>query len=131
MDRGVQAVLTMASQKMDYSSNGTVAIVLGDCMMGTASAIGSYAKFQNYLVKKLRQLKYKIFFRSEYKTSQIFPLTEFETVNSGADGIRIKFCQQLNIHIHRDIMAGENMADNFVHELKGLDRPLPFRRSIQ
>ena len=113
---------------MHHSSDGSVAIVLGDCMMGSASAVGTYAKFQNYLVKKLRQLKYKVFFRSEYKTSQIFPLTEYQTSLSGADRMRIKYCRELKIHINRDVMAGENMTDNFVHELKGMEKPLPFRR---
>ena len=80
MDRGLKAVLQMAGQSMHHSSDGSVAIVLGDCMMGTASAVGTYARFQNYLVKKLRQL------------------------------------------------TGVNMTDNFVHELKGMEKPLPFRR---
>ena len=36
---------------------------LGDCMSGKASGVGKYAGFQNYLVKKLRELKYCVGFR--------------------------------------------------------------------
>jgi len=46
----------MAGQSMHHSRDDSVAIVLGDCMMGTASPVGTYARFQNYLFKKLRQL---------------------------------------------------------------------------
>jgi hypothetical protein len=57
-DRRVKAVLSMVGRKMNAKSDGSEVFCLGDCVSGKASGVGKYAGFQNYLVKKLRELKY-------------------------------------------------------------------------
>jgi len=91
--------------------------------MGTASAVGSYAGFQKSLVKKVRELGYLVVFRSEYNTSQKFPIEGYQTSYSGSNAIRIKYCKELGVHIHRDVMAAENMVDILAAEILGLKRP--------
>jgi len=110
-DRGLKAVLSMVGKKMNEKSDGSEVFCLGDCMSGKSSGVGKYAGFQNYLVKKLRELKYCVVFRSEYLTSQKFPEVGYQTSFAGANKIRIKYCEELDLYIHRDIMAAENMAD--------------------
>ena len=43
-------------------------------------------------------------------------------IEAGHDKIRIKYCPS-KVHIHRDIMAAENMTDILVYEINGLSRP--------
>ena len=107
-DRGVKAVLSMVGRKMNEKSDGFEVFCLGGCMSGKASGVGKYAGFQNYLVKKLRELKYCVVFRSEYLTSQKFPGVGYQTSFAGMVKMQIKYCAELDI---RDIMAAENMAD--------------------
>lgn len=118
----------MAKKIPNTMSDGTLAFSIGNCVMGTAGNVGSYAGFQKYLVKHLRQLGYKVFFDSEYLTSQKFPLVGYQTEFSGKNRIRIKYCKELDIHIHRDIMAAENMADILASKLFGLERPFYLKR---
>ncbi len=101
-DIAIAAVLKMAGKKPHEKADGTVIFCIGDCMMGTASSVGKYAGFQNELVKKVRELGYLVVFRSEYLTSQKFPGVGYETTSSGANKTRIKFCKNLDIHIHRE-----------------------------
>ena len=56
-------------------------------------------------------------YRSEYFTSQKFPGYGYQTELSGSNRIRIKYCRELDVHIHRDLMAAENMADILAAEL--------------
>lgn len=116
---------------MHEKSDGSEIFCLGDCMSGKASNVGTYAGFQNYLVKKLRELKYCVVFRSEYLSSQKFPGVGYQTTFAGANKIRIKFCEELGIYIHRDLMAGENMADTIAHELifENQSRPTYLRKA--
>ena len=92
VDLGIKAVLAMAGKKPNEKGDGSVCFCIGDCMMGTTSAVGSYAGFQNALVKKVRELGYFVVFRSEHNTSQKFPILGHQTSYSGSNGIRIKFC---------------------------------------
>ena len=124
------SVLSMAGKRPHEKSDGTVLFCIGDCMMGTASQVGKYASFQNFIVKTLRQLGYPVIFRSEHNTSQKFPIVGHQTSFAGANRIRIKYCSQLNIHIHRDLMAAENMADIAACELLGLGRPSYLRKAV-
>jgi hypothetical protein len=50
-------------------------------------------------------------------TSQKFPGVRYQTSFAGANKIRIKYCEELDIYIHRDIMAAENMADILAYEI--------------
>jgi hypothetical protein len=113
-DRGVKAVLSMVGRKMNEKSDGFEVFCLGGCMSGKASGVGKYAGFQNYQVKKLRELKYCV---SEYLTSQKFPGVGYQTSFAGMNKMRIKYCAELDIYNHRDIMAAENMADILAYEL--------------
>ena len=113
----------MAGKKPHEISDGTVAFCFGDCQMGSSGSSASYLTFQSYLVKKLRQLEYFITFEDEYFTSQRFPILGHETNLSGDNGIRIKYCRKVDVHINRDIMAAENMADILASRMLNLDRP--------
>jgi hypothetical protein len=105
----------MVGRKMNEKSDGSEVFCLGDCMSGKASAVGKYAGFQNYLVKKLRELKYCVVFRSEYLTSQKFPGVGYQTSFAGANKIGIKYCEELDLYIH--LMAAEKMADILAYEI--------------
>jgi len=124
------AVLGMIDKRPHEKSDGSVLFCIGDCLMGTASSVGKYASFQKFAVKKLRQLGYPIIFRSEHNTSQKFPMVGHQTSFAGANRMRIKYCSELNIHIHRDLMAAENMADIAAAELFGLQRPSYLRKAV-
>ena len=100
-DLGVKGVLAMAGKLPGQLSDGTVAFCFGNCQMGSIGNVGSYATFQSYLIKKLREWKYFITFEDEYFTSQKFPMFVYQTTYSGDDKIRIKHCKELNIHINR------------------------------
>jgi hypothetical protein len=121
--RAFHQVLSMASKKPHVKSDGSLAFSIGNCVMGSGRG-GVYSAFQKFLVEKLTQLGYFISYEDEYLTSQKFPIFGYHTTASGQDLTRIKYCAELNIHIHRDLMAGEQMADIFVARLKGLGRPL-------
>ena len=124
-------MLAMAGKKPNEKLvDGSVIFCVGDCMMGTASSVGSYAGFQKALIKKVRELGYLVVFRSEFNTSQKFPIEGHQTSYSGSNGIRIKFCKELGIHIHRDVMAAENMADILASEILGLERPKYLRKTV-
>lgn len=127
-DLSLSSVLKMADKNMSRRSDGTVAFCFGDSPMGVTGQIGDYGRFQNYVVKKLRQLGYKVIFRSEYLTSQKFPIHGFQTEFSGSNRIRVKYCKELDIHIHRDIMAAENMADILASEILNRERPFYLSR---
>ena len=120
----------MAGKRPDQQSTGDTVFCIGDCLMGTASSAGSYAGFQKYLVTKLRQLGYQCIFDSEHNTSQKFPIAGYQTEFSGQNGIRIKHCKELGIHIHRDIMAAENMCDILASKLIGLERPSYLKKTV-
>lgn len=123
MDLAFSAILKMAGKKSGHKSDGTLILNIGDCQMGRGKNAGVYSTFQRYMVKKIRALGYKVLTDSEYFTSQKFPLVGYPVVQSGNDMIRIKYCKELDIHINRDIMAGENMCDLLVSKIKGLVRP--------
>jgi hypothetical protein len=54
----------------------------------------------------------------------MFPGLGERVIEAGNDKIRIKYCcPSIKVHIHRDIMAAENMADMLVYEINGLSRP--------
>ena len=122
-DLAVTAILAMAGKKPNEMSDGTVAFCFGDCQMGSSRSSESYLTFQSYLVKKLRQWNYFITFEDEYFTSQKFPILGHQTNLSGDNGIRIKYCREANVHINRDIMAAENMADILASRMLNLERP--------
>jgi transposase len=47
----------------------------------------------------------------------MFPGLGERVIEAGNDKIRIKYCcPSIKVHIHRDIMAAENMADILVYE---------------
>ena len=120
---GLKAVLKMANRKPNEISDGSVVFSFGDCKMGKVGNVGVYAGFQTYLVKHLRQLGYSCIFDSEYFTSQKFPISGHLTEFSGMNMMRIKYCRELDIYIHRDLMAAENMCDILACKLLGLERP--------
>lgn len=95
-------MLAMAGKKPNEKADGSVIFCIGDCLMGTASTAGKYSSFQKFLVQKVRELGYLVVFRNEYYTSQKFPLVGHQTTLSGDNKIRIKYCRELNIHIHRE-----------------------------
>ena len=127
LDLAVTGILAMAGRrrndKSDFRSDGTVVFSVGDCEIGTPGSIGYYSTFTRYLVKRVRELGYPVVLHSEHNTSQCFPIAGYRTVPSGADKIRIKYCAELDMHIHRDVMGGENMADVQAAELRNLGRP--------
>ena len=57
-------------------------------------------------------------------------LLEERVIEAGNDKIRIKNCPSIKVHIHRDIMAAENMADILVYEINGLSRPEYLSRQV-
>ena len=130
LDLGVAAILSLAGKKIDQKSDNTVLFCLGDCSIGKPGKIGYYSTFSKYLLKKLKELKYDVLYVDEYYTSQKFPGVGHKTVLSGENRIRIKYCKELNIHINRDLMAGENMVDIGVCKVKSLDRPSYLKRAM-
>ncbi len=78
--------------------------------------------YTRYLVKKLKELGYDLYSRDEFNTSKMFPELGERVIETGNDKIRIKSCPSIKVHIHRDIMAAENMADMLVYEINGLSR---------
>jgi hypothetical protein len=98
----LKAVLSMAGKKPHEKADGSVVFCVGDCLMGTAGKGGNYASFQKFLVQKVRELGYLVVYRDEYLTSQKFPGLGYQTTFSGDNKIRIKFCKELGIHIHRE-----------------------------
>ncbi len=83
---------------------------------------GVYSSFTRYLVKKLKELGYDLYSRDEFN-SQMFPELGERVIEAGNDKIRIKYSPSIKVHIHRDIMAAENMADILVYVINGLSRP--------
>ena len=59
----------------------------------------------------------------------MFPELGERVIETGNDKIRIKYCPS-KVHIHRDIMAAENMADILVYEINCLSRPEYLSRQI-
>jgi hypothetical protein len=82
-----------------------VLFVFGDCHVGD----GTYSAFETYLVSKLRSLGFPIIFENEYYTSQKCPECHRQTELAGV-GVRIKYCESCDLHMHRDIMAGDNLS---------------------
>ena len=98
----LRAVLSMADKKPHEKSDGTVVFCIGDAM---SKKTGNYASFQKFLVKKVRELGYPVFFENEHNTSQKFPGTGEQVEPSGSNKIRIKYNKRLNIHIHREYVS--------------------------
>lgn len=88
--------------------NNPILFVMGDCNVGSS---GMYSSFERHLVHKLRSLGYIVIFESEYNTSQVCPECHEKTIYAGK-GIRIKHCINCdpNLYMHRDVMAGDNLA---------------------
>jgi hypothetical protein len=122
LDLGVSAILSLAGNRRNEKSDGTVLFSLGDCAIGAIGKIGYYSRFSKYLLKRLGELGYSVVYVDEYLTSQMFP-GGFSTVLSGENRIRIKYCRDLKIHINRDLLAGENMADIGSALVSGRPRP--------
>ena len=118
-DLAFKGVLAMVGKKPHQQSDGSVAIFIGNCRMGS----GTWASFQNHVEKKLKQMGYFVSWEDQNMTSQLFPLTPYQTTSSGFNGIRIRYCAEFDIHIHRDIMAGENMADKGFFRILGVSHP--------
>jgi transposase len=57
----------------------------------------------------------------------MFPELGERVIETGND---IKYCPSIKVHIHRDIMAAENMADMLVYEINGLSRPEYLSRQV-
>jgi hypothetical protein len=112
---------------MKQKSDGSTAFCFGNCTM---SGKGVYSSFTRYLVKKLKELGYDLYSRDEFNTSQMFPELGERVIEAGNDKIRIKYCPSIKVHIHRDIMAAENMADILVYEINGLSRPEYLSRQV-
>jgi len=137
LDLALNAVLSMAGKHVGKRSDGTVLFCIGDCVMGKPGEVGYYSAFSKHLIERLRSLGYKVLFLSEYLTSQKFPGTGTQTqgnykliIESGYNSIRIKYSPKEGIHIHRDIMAAENMADIAAAVRIGLERPTFLRRNV-
>jgi hypothetical protein len=73
---------------------------------------------------------YDLYSRDEFNTFQMFPELGERVIEAGNDKIRIKYCPSIKVHIHRDIMAAENMADILVYEINGLSRPEYLSRQV-
>jgi hypothetical protein len=131
LDMGVQALLRMAGKRMDEVSDGSVVFSCGDCFVDSGDIVGYYSAFVRYFIKKVRQLGYKVIFEDEFHTSQKFPMLGYQVKGTGRNRIRIKYCSELSVYIHRDIMAGENMADILVAKIKGLLRPTYLQRNMK
>jgi hypothetical protein len=127
MDLGVNAILQTAGKTMSSDQVGSVLFCLGSCTMKQ----GCHQSFQSYVAKKLQELGFQIIYRDEYLTSQMFPGSGSKTEFAGANKMRIKYCPDNQVYIHRDLMAGENMADIAAYEIKGLGRPVYLMRPKQ
>jgi hypothetical protein len=60
----------------------------------------------------------------------MFPELGERVIETGNDKIRIKYCPSIKVHIHRDIMAAENMEDMLVYEIDGLSKPEYLSRQV-
>lgn len=132
MDLAVNGILQMAGVNMKKKANPAKPLIfsIGDSQIGELGKIGYYSRFQRYFIKIVRQLGYSVMFNSEYYTSQKFPIAGYQTSFSGENRIRIKYCKELNIHINRDLMAGENMCDIAASQLLGLERPIYLKKTV-
>jgi len=122
LDLGLTAILSWAGKRRDEKSDGTLLFTLGDSPIGKPGKVGYYSKFSRYLLKRLQELGYAVLYVDEYMTSQVFP-GGHSTVLSGENRIRIKYCRALQIHINRDLLGGENMADIGAAQVQGRSRP--------
>lgn len=104
MDLAVDGVLRMVGKHRAEKVDGSLVFCIGDDFQMNPSKPSLYSKFQTYLVRKARELGYKVVFRNEYYTSQKFP-GGYDTFIDCSDNVRVKYCSELDIHINRDIMV--------------------------
>ena len=123
LNLAVYGVLSMTGSRGNIKPDGRVLFSIGDCVMGKPGRIGYYSTFSRYLIEQVRAMGYKVVFNNEYYTSQMFPGTGEKTEYSGVDSIRIKYAKVSKVHIHRDVMAAENLCDIQVAILKSIERP--------
>jgi hypothetical protein len=77
------------------------------------------AAFEEHFARRAQSLGYKMFGVNEYLTSQMCPHCHQKCEQFG---IRVKYCRHCHKYYHRDVMAGENIADELRNELKGEGR---------
>ena len=119
MDRGHQAIFkSIGGNCSTGPAEGTIGyIALGDG--GFDPKQGQHKRFEDLLQRKAESLGFRLAVVSEYNTSQKCPAGhQLEMVS-----MRIKRCEQCNVHFHRDKLAGENMCRILESSLRGLQRP--------
>ena len=122
-DIAVSQILKMLglcpNRRMDPSRNPVV-FCFGDAQWGRT---GVWDSFETHLIQVLRSIGVPCIFESEYFTSQKCCCCGAQTRFAGKM-YRVKFCDSCSKHLHRDIMAAENMAKILDCILKGEMRPV-------
>ena len=121
-DIAVSQILKMLglcpNRRMDPSRNPVV-FCFGDAQWGRT---GVWDSFETHLIQILRSIGVPCIFQSEYLTSQKCCCCGAQTAFAGKL-YRVKYCKDCEKHLHRDIMAAENMAKILECILKGEVRP--------
>jgi transposase len=118
-DRLTNSLLKMVGGTIGKKLNGSekVYIGIGDANFDAGEA---QSEFERYFVKKARSLGYIVGSINEYFTSQKCP--NCKNFTEYVNGIRVKYCRTCHKYFHRDVMAGQNIAQEMRNEARGMGR---------
>ena len=121
-DRAVHQILKMFGGASHLKAQAQSNVVIG---IGSSPVKGHAGPFLAYLVNQLKARGYNnIFYVKEQYTSQKCGHCGSQTQDIEDTRYRVKYCPSCNLHQHRDIMAGHNLAnivEGYVREGKRPD----------
>ena len=121
-DRAVHQILKMFGGASHLKAQAQSNVIIG---IGSSPVKGHAGPFLAHLVNQLRARGYNnVFYVPEKKTSQKCGYCGNQTKDIKDTRHRVKKCSSCNLHHHRDIMAGHNIAnamEGYVREGKRPD----------
>jgi hypothetical protein len=111
-DRLTNAILNMVDGSIGWKAPENTFIGVGVASFDNTGG----ASFEDHFARRAQSLGYKLFGVNEYLTSQMCPHCHQKCEQFG---MRVKYCRTCHKYYHRDVMAGENIADELRCELKG------------